>query len=74
MGDVPIDTAKLMAKGASVHGWPAGHALDCEEAISFAQHQDVNCMVQKFPFDKVEEAVAHMESGKARFRCVLTME
>ncbi|KAF3041854.1 hypothetical protein E8E12_000291 [Didymella heteroderae] len=74
VGDVPIDTAKLMEKGASVHGWPAGHALDCEEAISFAQHQDVNCMVQKFPFDKVEEAVAHMESGKARFRCVLTME
>lgn len=64
----------MIMKGISVHGWPSGHALDSEEAISFAQHQDVKCMIEKFPLAKVEEAVEHMLSGKARFRCVLTME
>lgn len=64
----------MIMKGISVHGWPSGHALDSEEAISFAQHQDVKCMVEKFPLAKAEEAINHMLSGKARFRAVLTMD
>jgi D-arabinose 1-dehydrogenase-like Zn-dependent alcohol dehydrogenase len=31
-------------------------------------------MIEKFPFDKVEDAVQHMESGKVRFRSVIVME
>jgi D-arabinose 1-dehydrogenase-like Zn-dependent alcohol dehydrogenase len=54
-------------KGVSVHGWPSGHALDSEEAINFAEHQNVKCMIEKFPFDKVEDAVKHMDLGKRRF-------
>jgi D-arabinose 1-dehydrogenase-like Zn-dependent alcohol dehydrogenase len=61
-------------KGASVHGWPSGHALDSEEAIAFAQRQDVKCMVERFPLDKAQEALDHMLSGKVRFRAVLVME
>lgn len=64
----------LIMKGASVHGWPSGHALDSEEAIAFAEKQGVKCMVEKFPFDKVEDAVKHMESGKVRFRSVIVMD
>lgn len=74
VGEVPIDTVSLVMKGASVHGWPSGHALDSEEAIAFAEHQSVKCMIEKFPFDKVEDAVKHMESGKVRFRSVITMD
>lgn len=74
MGEIPVDTTTLVIEGVSVHGWPAGHALDCEEALSFAGHQGVNCLVEKFPFDKVEEAVEHTRSGKTRFRSVLVME
>ena len=64
----------MIGKGISVWGWPSGHALDSEEAINFAEHQTVKCMVEKFPFDKAEEAVKHMESGKVRFRSVIVME
>lgn len=64
----------MIGKGSSVHGWPSGHALDAEEAINFAEHQGVKVMIEKFPFDKVEDAVKHVESGKVRFRAVLTME
>jgi D-arabinose 1-dehydrogenase-like Zn-dependent alcohol dehydrogenase len=74
VGDVPIDTTSLVIKGQSVHGWPSGHALDSEEAIQFAELQGVNCMVQEFPFDKVEEAVQRMMSNEVRFRSVVVME
>ena len=64
----------MIMKGVSVHGWPSGHALDSEEAIAFAQRQGVNCMVERFPLDKVQEAVDHMLSGKVRFRAVLMVD
>lgn len=74
VGDIPVDTVTMVTKGVSVHGWPSGQALDSEEAIAFAENQGVKCMVEKFPFDKVEDAVKHMESGKVRFRSVIVME
>ena len=74
VGDVPINTGSLIHRGQSIHGWPSGHALDSEEAIDFAEKQGVKCMIEKFPFDKVEDAVKHMESGKVRFRSVIVME
>lgn len=74
VGDVPVNTVSLIMGGRSVHGWPSGHALDSEEAIDFAEKQGVKCMVEKFPFNKVEDAVKHMESGKVRFRSVIVMD
>jgi D-arabinose 1-dehydrogenase-like Zn-dependent alcohol dehydrogenase len=74
VGEVPVNTVTMIGKGISVHGWPSGHALDCEEAIEFARNQDVHCMVEKYPLSEVKAAVDHMLSGKARFRAVLTMD
>ncbi|KAF1835537.1 alcohol dehydrogenase [Decorospora gaudefroyi] len=74
VGDVPVNTVSLIMGAKSVHGWPSGHALDSEEAIAFAEKQGVKCMVEKFPFEQVEDAVKHMESGKVRFRSVIVME
>lgn len=51
--------------------WPSGHAQDTEEAIAFAEVHGVNCMIEKFPFEKANEAIEHMNSGKVRFRGVL---
>lgn len=73
IGPVPINTIPLVGKALSVSGWPSGHALDSEEAIAFAQAKGVECMVEKFPLERVNEAMEHMVSGKARFRAVLTM-
>jgi len=74
VGEVPINTVSLVMGGRSVHGWPSGHGLDSEEAIDFAEKQGVKCMVEKFAFDQVEDAVQHMQSGKVRFRSVIVME
>lgn len=71
---VPMDTVAMVNNALSVCGWPSGHALDSEEAIAFAQNQGVECVIEKFPLEKVNEAMEHMLSGKVRFRAVLTMD
>ncbi|KAL8818135.1 MAG: hypothetical protein Q9191_008006 [Dirinaria sp. TL-2023a] len=71
-GDVSAPTPLLITRGLSIQGWPAGNALDCEETIAFADLQGVKCLVEKFPFEKAQEAFEHMLSGKARFRSVIT--
>ncbi|KFZ09548.1 hypothetical protein V502_08675 [Pseudogymnoascus sp. VKM F-4520 (FW-2644)] len=72
-GPVEFDTTVLVAKAASVTGWPSGHALDCEEAIKFATVHGIKCMIEKYPLDKVQEAVDSLVAGKPRFRNVLVM-
>ncbi len=74
MGDIKVDSATLVHKGASIQGWPSGRALDSEEAIAFARLHDVKCMIEKFPLTKANEAFEHMMGGHPRFRCVLVME
>lgn len=74
IGPVPVNTVPMVLNALSVRGWPSGHALDSEEAIAFAETHDVNCMIEKFPLEKVNDALEHMKSGKVRFRAVLTME
>lgn len=74
VGPVEFDTVALVMKGASVQGWPSGHALDSEEAIRFAMNHDIKCMIEKYPFADVQKAVDSLVAGKPRFRNVLVME
>lgn len=73
VGPVEFDTTAMIVKGASVSGWPSGHALDSEEAILFAQTHGIKCLVEKFPLAEAANAMEHCHSGKVRFRGVLTM-
>ena len=74
IGPVEFDTSYMVIKGVSVSGWPAGHALDSEEAISFSQTHGVKCMIEKFKLDDAAKAMEHCAAGKPRFRAVLVME
>ncbi|KAJ4286595.1 hypothetical protein N0V88_007957 [Collariella sp. IMI 366227] len=73
-GEVTFNTTLMIVKGLSVHAWPTGHSLDMEETIQFSQLQDVDCLIEKFPLEKANEAYDAMLSGKVRFRSVLVME
>lgn len=73
VGPIEVDSSLLVVQGVSVHGWPAGDALACEDAVAFAQTHGVECMIEKFPLKNFQEAFDHMRSGKVRFRAVLTM-
>jgi D-arabinose 1-dehydrogenase-like Zn-dependent alcohol dehydrogenase len=73
-GNIEVNTSHLILKAISVCGFPAGHALDCEEAIDFTKLHNVKCMVEKFPLKDAQKAFDHMLSGNARFRSVLVIE
>ena len=68
---VEVNTASMITKGLSIVAWPSGHALDSEEAVSFARVHGVSVMIERFPLDKANEALERMVSGKVRFRAVL---
>ncbi|CAG9961966.1 unnamed protein product [Clonostachys byssicola] len=70
-GIAEIDTTALTSKGASLVGWPSGHALDSEDAIRFALRHDVRCLINKYPLSEAQRAVDDLKVGKARFRNVL---
>lgn len=74
VGNVEFSTVTMIQKGVSVHGWPAGHALDAEEAIHFAKTHNIKCLIETFPFSDVQKAVDSLVAGKPRFRNVLVME
>ena len=73
-GDMSIPGTSLILGTRSVHGWPAGNALDCEEAISFAQLQGLDCRVETFPLSEAPKAFEAMTSGRVRGRAVIVME
>ncbi|KAI9836892.1 MAG: hypothetical protein M1819_001057 [Sarea resinae] len=72
-GEVPINTFAIIPKGISVHGWPSGHANDCEEAIAFTQANGVHTIVNKFPLADAQKAFENTVAGKAKFRNVLVI-
>jgi D-arabinose 1-dehydrogenase-like Zn-dependent alcohol dehydrogenase len=74
VGPAEIDTMSLVLKGASVVGWPSGHALDSEEALRFSMIHGVKCMIERYPLAKVQDAVESLQAGKPRFRNVLVMQ
>ena len=57
----------------SLQAWPSGHARDSEDTLRFSELTGVRAMIEEFPLARVNEAFARMESGRARFRVVLTM-
>ncbi|KAJ0107292.1 alcohol dehydrogenase [Diaporthe amygdali] len=73
-GEIPINTGALLRYGLSVQSWPCGHATDSEDAIRFTELENIDCMIEKFPLSKANEAFNAMLEGKVRFRAVITME
>ncbi|KAI1313936.1 alcohol dehydrogenase [Xylaria venustula] len=71
IGPVEFDTGILITKGATVAGWPSGHAIDSEEAIEFSRTHGVKCLIEKFPLAEAAKAMDHCASGNVRFRGVL---
>jgi D-arabinose 1-dehydrogenase-like Zn-dependent alcohol dehydrogenase len=62
----------LIGGRRSVQGWYSGTAIDSQETLAFSAFSGVRSMNEVFPLEKVAEAYERMESGKVRFRVVLT--
>ncbi|MDR3457236.1 MAG: alcohol dehydrogenase [Verrucomicrobiae bacterium] len=62
----------LLSGRRSVKGWYSGTAADSQDTLKFSVLTGVRSMNEVYPLDQVAEAYERMESGKARFRVVLT--
>ncbi|MCZ8382109.1 alcohol dehydrogenase catalytic domain-containing protein [Mycobacterium sp. CPCC 205372] len=70
---LPISPMQLITPGLSVTGHPSGTSRDVEETMRFAVQSGVRAMIEERPLAEAAEAYAAMDSGRARYRMVLTM-
>lgn len=69
----PLDLGvfPLMMGQRSISGSPVGSPATIEAMLEFAKLHDIKPQVEVFPMSQVNEALEHLESGKARYRIVL---
>jgi D-arabinose 1-dehydrogenase-like Zn-dependent alcohol dehydrogenase len=70
---IEVTPVQLISGSRTIQGWAAGTPADSEDTLRFAELTGVRPMIETYPLEKATEAYARMLSGKAQFRCVLTM-
>jgi D-arabinose 1-dehydrogenase-like Zn-dependent alcohol dehydrogenase len=68
-----VTPLQLIRGSRTIQGWASGIPTDSEDTLRFAELSGVRPMIETYPLAKAAEAFAHMMSGKAEFRVVLTM-
>ena len=69
-----VSALALISPRRALQGWPSGTAMDSEDTLNFSTYAGVKPMVETFPLTKASQAYERMNTGKAEFRVVLTME
>ena len=67
-----INVFPLIAGQYSISGSPTGSPASMIAMLNFACQHNIKPVVEIFPFDKVNEALAKLASGKAKYRIVLS--
>jgi len=69
----PLDIGvfNLIMAQRSVSGSPVGSPATIAKMLDFAVQHDIKPVVETFKFNQINDALAHLESGKARYRIVL---
>ena len=70
---IEVTPIQVINGSKSIQGWASDTPADSEDTLRFAEMTGVHPMIEKYPLAKVAEGYARMISGKAQFRCVLTM-
>lgn len=62
----------LLVGQRQVFGSPVGSPATIAKMLEFCAQHDIRPQIETFPMEQVNEALEHLESGKARYRIVLT--
>ncbi|MGR9087680.1 MAG: alcohol dehydrogenase, partial [Gammaproteobacteria bacterium] len=68
---LPIPSVDLIFGQKSVSGSPTGSPAMLSTMLNFAARHVIAPQVEHFPMSKVNDALAHLSTGKARYRIVL---
>ncbi|WP_298140032.1 NAD(P)-dependent alcohol dehydrogenase [Acidiferrobacter sp.] len=66
-----IGAFSLISGQKSVSGSPLGRISTIARMLDFSERHKVAPVVEHFPMSRVNDALAHLQSGKARYRIVL---
>jgi len=68
---LPIPAFPLIAGERSVGGSPSGAPATVAAMLDFCARHQIAPVTEEFPMSRANEALAHLEAGKARYRVVL---
>jgi uncharacterized zinc-type alcohol dehydrogenase-like protein len=68
---IAIPSFSLINGGKSVAGSPGGGPALIRTMLDFCVRHNIYPIVETFPMEQVNEAIRHLEEGKARYRVVL---
>jgi uncharacterized zinc-type alcohol dehydrogenase-like protein len=69
--NIQIHAFPLIAQQRSISGSPSGAPITVIEMLDFCARHGIAPITEEFPMSKVNEALEHLEAGKARYRIVL---
>lgn len=68
---IPVPASMLIGGQRDVSGSPTGSPVEIAQMLAFAARHDIRPQIERFPMSRVNDAIAHLEAGKARYRIVL---
>lgn len=68
---IPAPAFTLIGGQKSISGSPLGSPATLGKMLEFCARHRIEPITEHFPMSQVNEALAHLESGKARYRVVL---
>ena len=68
---VSVAAFSLIGGQKSVSGSPVGSPAITRSMIEFCTRHQIAPMIERFPMSKANEALEHLQAGKARYRIVL---
>lgn len=72
LAPISVGVFSLIGGQKSISGSPLGSPVTVAEMLNFAARHQIAPVTETFPFSKINEALDHLRSGKARYRIVLT--
>jgi uncharacterized zinc-type alcohol dehydrogenase-like protein len=68
---IPVVAFSMIAGQKSLSGSPLGAPATTRKMLEFCARHGIKTVTEHFPMSQCNEALAHLESGKARYRIVL---
>jgi alcohol/geraniol dehydrogenase (NADP+) len=68
---IPVNSMDVIMAQRSVSGSPYGSPVTMQTMLEFAARHGITPQTEHFPMERVNEALAHLEAGKVRYRIVL---
>ncbi len=68
---IPVQVFDLIGAEREISASPTGAPVDIATMLEFAARHKIAPQVERFPMSRVNEALEHLEAGKARYRVIL---